>query len=255
MKNMDAEDKMLVQEILENIRDDVTGINQEIQMIDPAIEKEIFFEDLLDKDRLNADIDIEDDARIRSILDTIVTSDASKYTKGIDREYIRNIRDSELNIRMHLDGGANRSVTDDLRLLNNIRTIPEYNMFGAQKGEATIRCTKVGYMKLMCRGRGVVNVKTFYSPDISETILSPGDITKSPENNFSLWDQHCNHDTGRGYIRFSARSGLQHATVDTKLMNGLWYATQSLLDCVHPDYQDWNDTPESITPILRRLPL
>ena len=253
MKNMDAEDKMLVQEILENIRDDVTGINQEIQMIDPAIEKEIFFEDLLDKDRLNADIDIEDDARIRSILDTIVTSDASKYTKGIDREYIRNIRDSELNIRMHLDGGANRSVTDDLRLLNNIRTIPEYNMFGAQKGEATIRCTKVGYMKLMCRGRGVVNVKTFYSPDISETILSPGDITKSPENNFSLWDQHCNHDTGRGYIRFSARSGLQHATVDTKLMNGLWYATQSLLDCVHPDYQDWNNTPESITPILRRL--
>jgi len=93
---------------------------------------------------------MEDDARIRSILDAIVTTDASKYTKDIDREYIRYIRDSELNIRMHLDGGANRSVTsNDLRLLNNIRNIPDYSMYGAQKGEATIRCTKVGYMKLI----------------------------------------------------------------------------------------------------------
>ena len=197
MTYIDDDDKVLVQDMLENIRDDVTRINQEIRLVDPVIEKEIFFEDLLDKDRLNADIDMEDDARIRSILDTIVTTDASKYTKDIDREYIRNIKDSELNIRMHLDGGANRSVTDDLRLLNNIRNIPDYSMYGAQKGEATIRCTRVGYMKLMCRGRGVINVKTFYSPDISETILSPGDITQSPENNFALWEQQCNHYTVR----------------------------------------------------------
>jgi len=238
---------------MENIRNDVTGINQEIRLIDPDIEKDIFFEDLLDKDRLNPDIDIEDDARIRSILDAIVSMDVSTYTRSIDRAYIRNIRDSELNIRMHLDGGANRSVTDDIRLLNNVRNIPEYSMFGAQKGAANIRCTKVGFMKLMCRGKGVLNVKTFYSPDISETILSPGDITQSEDNNFSLWDQQCNHDTGKGYIRFSSRSGIQHVTVKTKLMNGLWYATQSLLDCVHPDYNEWNHTPEVLTPIIRRL--
>jgi len=36
-------------------------------------------------------------------------------------------------------------------------------------------------------------------------------------------------------------------------MNGLWYATQPLLDCIRPRYKDWNDTPESTIPILRRL--
>jgi len=179
--------------------------------------------------------------------------DSIKYNKMIDREYIRNIRDSELQIRMHLDGGANRSVTDDLRLLNNIRNIPDYTMFGAQKGEATIKCTKVGYMKLMCRGRGVLNVKTFYSPNISETILSPGDITQSSDNNFAVWDQQCNHDTKSGYFRFSSKTGLQNATVDTKLINGLWYASQSILDCVRPEYDDWYETPDSTTPILRQL--
>ena len=249
----DEERVLLVEDILEHIQNDTTRVNQDIEMIDPVVEKELFFEDVYAKNRLNANIDIDDDARIRSVLGTIMLMDEKKYTKDIDRAYICNIRDSELNMRMHLDGGANRSVTDDLRLLNSVRDIPEYRMHGAQKGEADITCTKVGYLKLMCRGRGVINVRTFYSPHISETILSPGDITKSPDNNFSLWDQHCNLDTGTGCIRFSSRTGLQQATVDTKMLNGLWYATQSFLDCIEPEYDDWMDTPESMTPVLRRL--
>ena len=250
----DAEErKAFVNDVLENIRDDITGDSQEIQMIDPAIENEIFFEDVHEKDRLNDDVDIDDDARIRKVLDLLMEHDNNKFVQEIDRRYIRQIRNSELNIRMHLDGGANRSVTDDLRLLHNIRNIPKYEMHGAQKGEPSITCTKIGFIQLMCRGRGVLNVKTYYSPNISETILSPGDITQSSDNNFSLWEQVCNIENGKGYIRFSSRSGLQCVTVDTYLINGLWYAKQPLLDCIRPEYNDWNDTPESVTPILRRL--
>jgi len=76
-------------------------------------------------------------------------------------------------IKMHMDGGANRSVTDDLRLLNNVRNITPYVMSGAQKDDASIVCTKVGYISLMCQGQGVIKVRTFFSPDIAETIISP----------------------------------------------------------------------------------
>ena len=170
------------------------------------------------KNRLNEDVDLEDDARIRTILDSIAMFDEVKYRKPIDRAYIRMIRDSKLNLRMHLDGGANRSVTDDIRLLHDVRNISPYVMHGAQKGEPTISCSKVGYIKLMCRGRGVINVRTFYSPDISETILSPGDITKSSDNNFCVWEQQSDISNGRGYIRFSSESGLECVTVDTYLL-------------------------------------
>ena len=251
--SFDTEKRMLVEDILHNIQNDMPGINQTIQVIEPATDNELFYEDVYKKDRLNADIDINDDSRIRSILGAISTIDDQKYTNNIDKAFIRKIRDSELHLRMHLDGGANRSVTDDLRLLNNVRSIPKYTMHGAQKGEGDIICTKIGYIKLMCRGRGVINVRTFYSPNISETILSPGDITKSPENTYDLWEQRCDHLTGKGYIRFSSHSGLQHATVDTRMINGLWYASQPLLDCIHPNHDDWYETPETITPMVRRL--
>ena len=154
---------------------------------------------------------------------------------------------------MHLDGGVNRSVTDDIRLLHNVRNIPEYVMHGAQKDGPIINCNKVGYLKLMCRGRGVLNVKTYYSPDVSETILSPGDITKSNDNNFTLWEQYSNLEDKIGHIRFSSKSGLQSATVDTRMINGLWYATQPFLDCLQPGYDDGYDTPDTTTPILRRM--
>jgi len=222
-------------------------------MVEPIVENAIFFEDVLNKDRLNVDIDLDDDARIRSIFDNIQTVDKEKYTKIVDRSYIRELRNSELNLRMHLDGGANRSVTDDIRLLHNVRNIPEYIMHGAQKDNPIIYCNKVGYLKLMCRGRGVINVKTYFSPNVSETILSPGDITKSDDNNFTLWDQHSGHENKTGYIKFSSKSGLQSATVNTRMINGLWYATQPFLDCLQPGYDNGYDTPDAITPVLRRL--
>lgn len=90
-----------------------------------------------------------DDARIRSILDTIKKLDEKKFEGKIDRSYIKQIRNSELNLRMHLDGGANRSVTDDLRLLHDVRDISDYVMYGEQKGDPTIKCRKVGFIKLM----------------------------------------------------------------------------------------------------------
>jgi len=62
---------LLLQDVVENIRNDSIGVSQEIQMVDPIVEKEIFFEDILGKDRLNDDIDIDDDVRIRSLFDNI----------------------------------------------------------------------------------------------------------------------------------------------------------------------------------------
>ena len=126
-------------------------------------------------------------------------------------------------------------------------------MHGAQSGEADIVCTKVGYLRLACRGGGSVRVKVFYSPNISETILSPGDITVADDNNFVKWEQICDHEKAKGSIRFSSRSGIQQSVVDTYLRNGIWYARQSFLDCITPAYIDRHHTPIPETACVRRL--
>lgn len=136
------ERNILLDDVYENIQNDVIGFNQEIKMVEPIIENELFYEDIMEKDRLNDDMDLDDDVRIRSLFET----------KKLDQSYIRKLRNSELNLRMHPDGGANRSVTDNVRLLHNARDIPSYTMHGAQKEGPIINCVKVGYIKLMCRG-------------------------------------------------------------------------------------------------------
>ena len=250
-----AEERSLfVQDVIESIGNDING-GTGINLVRSLIENDgnyCLFEDILEKDRLNEDIDLHD-IRINNVIDHMLQMDSQKYTKLIDKNFLRAIRDSTMHIKMHMDGGANRSVTDDIRLLNNVKNIQPYVMSGAQKDDASIVCTKVGYIKLMCQGHGSIKVKTFYSPDIAETIISPGDITSSNDNNYTVWDQRCDHESNVGYIRFSTKSGIQSATVNTYLKNGIWYAHQSLLDCICSTYDDMAETPELISPLLRKL--
>ena len=213
----------------------------------------VHFEDILEKDRLNEDIDMQD-GRILQLLHIMNSMDRTKYTENVDQAFINKIRDSEILIKMHMDGGANRSVTNDLRLLHDIQKIEPYAMKGAQNGPADIICQKKGILRLICQGRGVIEIKTYFSPHVAETIISPGDITEDPNNNFVSWDQHSNHQSKEGYIKFSSQEGLQSATVRTVMRsNRLWYVRQSLLDCINPTYNDAYDTPEPEPPLLRKL--
>ena len=223
-------------------------------IVGPITDKQqhIHFEDILDQHRLNEDIDLQD-GRIQQLLDNIRELDENKYTQVIDQSYINQIKDSEILIKMHMDGGANRSVTNDERLLHDIRRIPTYKMRGAQNGPADIICNKKGVLRLLCEGRGVIEVETYYSPHVSETIISPGDITDDSSNSFTTWEQRSNHQTQQGYIRFTSTNGIHTATVSTIMKNRLWYVQQSLLDCIHPKYKHKNETPERDHPVIKQL--
>ena len=243
---------MYVDDVIKTIRDDVNVSLNEVIIEDMLIEKNLHFEDIHQRDHLNEDIDIND-IRIENVLRQLQQIDEDKYSKIVDATYIRKMCDSTKEIRMHMDSGANRSITDDDRLLYDVRKIEPYYMHGAQSGEADIVCTKVGFLRLACQGGGSIQVKVFYSPNISETILSPGDITIAEDNNFVQWNQLCDHEKGRGSIRFSSRSGIQQSIVNTYLRNGIWYARQSFLDCITPAYNDRHHTPIPESACIRRM--
>ena len=248
------ERRLFVKDVIETIGNDING-GTDVNLVRSLIEHNgeyCLFEDVLERDRLNEDIDLHD-VRINQVMDHMMQIDSERYNKVVDKRYIRQIKDSTMQIKMHMDGGANRSVTDDIRLLNEVRNIKPYVMSGAQKDDASIICTKVGFITLLCQGHGSIKVRTFYSPDIAETIISPGDITSSNSNNYTVWDQRCDHKNNIGFIRFSSESGIQSATVNTYLRNGIWYAQQSLLDCICPTYNDVFETPDLDTPIIRKL--
>ena len=247
------ERRLFVEDVVKTIQDDVSGKTLNDIIIDESlIEKNLHFEDIHQQDHLNKDIDIND-IRIENVLRQIQQIDIEKYSKIVDATYIRKMCDSTKEIRMHMDSGANRSITDDDRLLYDVRHIEPYYMHGAQSGDADIVCTKVGYLRLACRGGGSVKVKVFFSPNISETILSPGDITTAEDNNFVKWEQICDHGEGTGSIRFSSRSGIQQSIVDTYLRNGIWYARQSFLDCITPAYIDRHHIPIPETASIKRM--
>ena len=216
-----------------------TNICQEIAIIDRLVDNEDPQEDVYGKDRLNANIDMIDisDISHSTIYDLMHQKDAT--TKWAPVADIRTLLETTLEIKVHIDGGANRSITNDERLLHNIQPISNYKMRGAD-GNPTINCTKVGYFRLLSQGYGTINVKMYYSPEVTETIASPGDITSSSDNIFEIWNQHANMSNGTGYIEFSSKSGLQRAKIPTVKRNGLWYITQTLLECVHQQSYDPN---------------
>lgn len=69
-------------------------------------------------------------------------------TKGIART-LNHRRIHPLSIptvRVHVDGGANRSITNDSGHLLSYRNIKKYPMAGVAAGEAALMCTGVGYL-------------------------------------------------------------------------------------------------------------
>lgn len=138
------ERRLFMEDVIRTIQDDINGHHHDIYIDEPLVEKNLHFEDIHQRDRLNEDIDMED-IRVDTVRQ-LMKIDESKYSKLVDATYIRQMKDSSKEIRLHMDSGANRSVTDDERLLYEVRDIKPYCMQGAQSGDADIICTKLGYM-------------------------------------------------------------------------------------------------------------
>jgi hypothetical protein len=90
-------------------------------------------------------------------------------------------------------------------------------------------------------------VKCYFSPQATETIISPTDVVLNEQQSFNAWSQYSNIDSGIGYIKFHHRDTNTTTTYTFHGKNGLWYHDSSGIIC--------NDVAQnsSSIPTLRRL--
>lgn len=228
----DSVEPTLVEEVIDVLKNDECPL-YDVHIVQPPDMHHIHLQDVLLQDRLNEDIDLQD-----AIPKTAHIQDYNIAT-------VRQLQDRELHIKMHIDGGSNRSVTPALELLEGIMDIPPYHMHGTNSTDIALTCTKVGTLKLRCNNDAILRIKTYYSPQANETIITPGDITNSNDNPYHIWTKVSNMKSKNGHITFHAEDGIFETRLDTTLRNGLWYTQHQLLDIlsgIHPD-----------EPIVRKL--
>ena len=150
----------LIDEVIDMLQNDVAKVH-DVVIVPPPDMQYMLHHDILLNDRLNEDIDLQD-----ALMKHTVTDDT-------DAAHIRQLLHQYVNIRIHIDGGSNRSVTPDLRLLEDVQDIPPYHMHGASTHDIALTCTKVGTMKIVCVDDAIPKIHTYYAPTANETIVSP----------------------------------------------------------------------------------
>ena len=154
------------------------------------------------------------------------------------------------NIRIHVDGGANRSITNDRNLLIRYRNIKKYPMSGVAAGEPALVCTGLGYIPWQDDNGDTVFVKCYYSEHAAETIVSPNDIVTNQIHDFISWGQYSNIDTGIGRIEFHRRNQTSPLVYTLTSNNGLWYYNNQN---DNTDYPTWVSRCLHGKPVIRRL--
>ena len=75
---------------------------------------------------------------------------------------------------MHMDGGTNLSVTNDERLLHEIKSIPPYSIQGAQSGPADIICTKKDIYAFSVKDEVLLKKKCIIPPILLKPLYHQG---------------------------------------------------------------------------------
>ena len=122
------------------------------------------------------------------------------------------------------DSGANRIVTDDISILDNVKYIDPFPMGGCNKNDpAAIVCTATGHLTLHANDGTQIKVKAYFSEQVDGTIISPTTIVTQHKNKFVGWMQHSFTDSKSGTIQLIGRHGHDNITFSTYMSNDLWY--------------------------------
>jgi hypothetical protein len=106
----------------------------------------------------------------------------------------------------------------------------------------------MGYIPWVADTAKTVFVKCYYSKNAAETILSPTDIVATHITDIHAWGQHCNLDTGQGWIKLYYRNGDHPITYTMTNINNLWYHINS-----SSQYDDYHCSLHHTQPLVRRL--
>lgn len=200
------------QEIIEYARNGTSAV-EPIHIVYPEVDEQIHHEDVFKKDRLNRNIDMND-IDINGVLHAMKHHDEKLIP--MNKATIRFFTSQQISFRMHLDSGANKSITPHKKLLHDIRQIAPIEVDGV--GGAVV-VNQIGRVRLVCDDESSIWVDTYFSEHAPETIISPTDIALSADNNFRGWTKHCDVYKGEGYINFFSESGLEDAKMSLLMKN------------------------------------
>jgi hypothetical protein len=148
-------------------------------------------------------------------------------------------------IKLHIDGGANRSITNDHNLLINYKNIKTYHMSSAG-GQNDISCTGIGFLPWRSEEGDTILIKCYFSKNAPETIISPSDIVMNHINTYHAWTQHADLTTDRGHIAF-INNDTKHTTNFPLInKNGLWYY-------INDTVSDYHTGTYTSNPSIRKL--
>ena len=151
--------------------------------------------------------------------------------------------------RMLMDLGANRSATCHKELLENYKPIPKKKISGANKDTGDVTVEGIGYLPWYTPWDQKLLIKTYYSPDLAETIVSPTDVALTQNKKYQGFTIKVNVIKGTGTIKFINLDGICHATYPIQLFNGLWYS----LDRRTPQKSARSQQNKRINAIINRL--
>lgn len=148
-------------------------------------------------------------------------------------------------LRLHIDGGANRSVTNNPLILLNYKNTKPYYMSSAG-GENDITYTGIGYLPWRSPDGDTVLIKCYHSDQAPETIISPSDIAMNHLSTYHSWTQYANLKTNKGYIKFINQTNGDTINYPLINQNNLWYY-------INDDMNDYSPVGAISTPTIRRL--
>jgi hypothetical protein len=122
--------------------------------------------------------------------------------------------------QLHIDGGANCSITNDATKLLRYQNIRPYYMLSASQDDS-IKCTAVGYLTWHATNGRRILVICNVSQQVADTIISPYNIVQTHINACHSWTQYANIHTGVGYIKFNSNDDTNDVVFQLQQQNGL----------------------------------
>jgi len=152
--------------------------------------------------------------------------------------------------RLHIDGGANRSITPFKNQLLHFRNIKAYPVHGVNRDDPALTVSGMGYLPWCAPDGTILLIRCLYSAQAADTIVSPTDVVLNHQSQYTAWVQHSNVQQKTGYIDLIGRADhrVRFLLVEE---NGLWFYHNHQ----HDDYLPVGpaETPVERLPLIRRL--
>ena len=160
-----------------------------------------------------------------TILTLLAADDSTRFTHAITPELLR-----QQHFRLQVDGGSNRSVTNNRDYLHTSWDLTPYSIGGIGSG---ITCTAKGIFHIVCDDGSVIPVEMFYAKNATETVVYPSDTVFSNAKKFDSWWQVENCNTGGGELWFYKTDGITKCSIPLIMRNRLWYFDQDASSTIY----------------------